>query len=314
MTGIKFDFVTVQYGNTDINRTNTQNATMSVQYWDGYQWVDVVGLVDGTKEGTVSFAQDGVVSWDAVDESGESKTKISTQSLLWYYKISFSHALSAAVFIDQIQGIPAQKLIHGYRFPVMWQNALWLLNEDCNKQNAAIRSMPMTVCVFNGQNSIEQVSPLEFGNADPITGGASLYTRFGGGVFSNLVVFKRSEVWIVDGTGPADYRIFKISDSYGCVAPATLVTCSTGFEVAPGVVKHILIWQAANSVVVFDGNAVMPISDDVKNYFDPTRPECINPAMIDKSQGFFDEENLEYHWMFAVGTSTVINKEVVYEV
>jgi hypothetical protein len=35
--------------------------------------------------------------------------------------------------------------------------------------------------------------------------------------------------------------------------------------------------------------------------------------MIDKSVGFIDQENLEYHWLFASGTSTTLDKEFVFD-
>jgi hypothetical protein len=35
--------------------------------------------------------------------------------------------------------------------------------------------------------------------------------------------------------------------------------------------------------------------------------------MIGHSVAFLDEENLEYHWLFASGTSTTLNKEYVYD-
>ena len=97
---------------------------------------------------------------------------------------------------------------------------------------------------------------MRFGNAGKLTCGATLYTRFGGSVYDNLVVMKENEVWLLDGKKPENYERYKISDHYGCVAAGTLKSCDTGYEVAPGVNKHVLIWLSENEVVMFDGNSI----------------------------------------------------------
>jgi hypothetical protein len=209
-----------------------------------------------------------------------------------------------------VTGIPAQRDIHGYSYPVIWQNRVWLLNDNSYKRNSAICSSQDTVCVFNGSDS----TTLLFGDESDITCGATLFTRFGGTIYDDLVVLKRKEVWMVDGTTPQNYVKFKIATSYGCVAPGTLKLCDLGYEVAPGLLKHVLLWQSDNALVLFDGNAVNPISDDIKNFFDPTKDEHIPDSMVHKSEGFYDSYRWEYHWKFASGANaTTLNQEWVYD-
>jgi hypothetical protein len=86
-----------------------------------------------------------------------------------------------------------------------------------------------------------------------------------------------------------------------------------GYEVASGLNKHVLVWQTASGIVLFDGNSIVPISKDIKNLFDPNATDHINFAKLDLSTGFFDPNQNEYHWCFMSGTSTVINREMVYD-
>ncbi len=43
--------------------------------------------------------------------------------------------------------------------------------------------------------------------------------------------------------------------------------CDTGYEVAPGVTKHILTWLASSGVVMFDSNSIIEISNDIGDRF-----------------------------------------------
>lgn len=301
MTGMDLTLVT--------GKTNTNATNMSLYYWNGTTWTAVDNLSDGTKTGTKSLSKSGFITWDAPAESSEFRCAISDQNLWYYYKISFSAALSANVYLDLVTGIPAQKPIKGYLYPVMWQNRLWLLNDNSYMKNTAICSSLYTVCVFNGSDS----TIILFGNEEGLVAGATLFMRYGGDMYDNLIVFKKNEVWLVDGTSPTDFKKFQISNKYGCVATGTLKSCDLGYEIAPGLTKHILIWQGQGAILMFDGNTVSPISDDIKNYFDPLRSECINSSLIGSSEAFYDELKCEYHWLFASGGSaTSLNKEFVY--
>lgn len=298
-TGIKFIF-------TKDTVTNSTAAVMTVSYWNGTAWTSVGAISDGTSESGKSMTRTGVVTWDTPNEGSESKYSLNTNNEgFWYYKISFDHTLvnsTTVVGIDCIQGIPAQKLIHGYGICVAWQDRVWLLNDSYDKKNSAICSVGGTVCVFNGTDSVTPDAPMEFGDEEGIVAAATLYTRFGGSIYDNLISFKKHEMWLVDGITPTapennpsvGYRKYKIAD-YGCLDPETLVSCNVGYEIAPGLLKHVLIWRSDSAILLFDGNAVIPISGDISNYFDPTKPEYISTST--KTQGFYDERRFEYHWI-----------------
>jgi hypothetical protein len=81
----------------------------------------------------------------------------------------------------------------------------------------------------------------------------------------------------------------------GGTSPGTLVK----YEIAPGLTKHILIWRAEKAIMVFDGNSIFPISQDIRNLFDPLDPDFVTPTSSE--YGFYDESNFEYHWISTGG-------------
>ncbi len=293
MTGVDFKMVT--------DKENEASALMSVYYWNGSAWTLVTGLNDGTKEGTISLGKSGTVSWETPSESVEFKTSIRSSSrLLYYYKIQFDAVLtSGKVFIDQVQGIPSQKSIHGYFFPVHWQNRLWLIDEVSNKRNSVICTAVDTIVVFNGEDAISPEAPLTFGNEDALVAGGGLFGRDGGNVYDILVVAKKSEVWLTEGTTIEDFdkNRRKLSGNYGCVAPGTFKSCDMGYEVAPGVSKHVLIWASEGAIVLFDGNSLNAISDDIADLFNPMRATYLGASNLPLATAFYDPSKYEYHYL-----------------
>ena len=289
---------------------NTAVGSVIPYYWDGSTWVELSGVNDKTSGSSASLNQSGTITWDSPSEALEFRSSFSSSDNWYFYKLAWSSVTTASVNIDLITGITASKTIKSHSYPVIWQNRVWMLDEYQGYRNSALCSAQDTICVFNGSDS----TTLYFGGDEPLTGGSTLFTRFGGSVYDNLVTYKRKEVWLVDGSDPSSFIKYKISEEYGCVAPETLKKVDLGYEIAAGLTKHILIWQAENAICVFDGNAVINVSDDIKNYFDRTKSECIPTSMLSKSYGFYDSSNYEYHWLFASGSgATTLNKEFVYD-
>lgn len=236
-------------------------------------------------------------------------TVVSSQS--YWYEISFSAQLSGEVRISAITGIPSPQVIPAHRFSLAWQNRLWLFNNQSQNKNAGWCSAYNTNCVFNGSDS----GYIPFGNDEEVIAAEKMFSRYSGGIYDNLVVFKKNAMYIIDGLGPSDYKIFTIANSIGCVAPLTLKKCDIGYEIAPGISKHVLLFMSARGVELFDGNAPPNlVSQDISDYFDPRSSNYINVSMIDKFYGFVDERLMEYHLCFATGTSTTLNKEIVYDI
>ncbi|OHB71477.1 MAG: hypothetical protein A2W23_03100 [Planctomycetes bacterium RBG_16_43_13] len=291
-----------------VNTTAATTATVS--YWNGVAWGTVGTISDGTKANSISFNQSGLITWQAITPGGEQTTSISTnENPLYYYKISFDKALSGDVQLYYIGGIPAQKQVSNYKFPINFHNRLWLCSDQSGQRNKITASSTNTVSIFNGSDTADFFLG---DNMDIIAGGA-LYTRYGSSLYENLMLCKEEETWLIDGTSLNTYALYKISDQYGCVAKDTFQICSIGFEIAQGINKHVAIWQAAGAIVIFDGSSVIPIHLDIENVFDPTSSLTINISMIHKSASLYDEAKMEYHWLWASGSNTTLNKEYVFD-
>jgi hypothetical protein len=293
---------------------NIAAAQMTVSYWNGMSWIPVGGLVDGTSLGGVTLSQGGVVSWVAPSVLTEQK-KFVGQNLgvsVYQYQVTFtnnllpsSSQLTAFYFIG---GITAPVVINPFSVPFTWQNRLGLACEKGRNENRLLLSATSQSVVFNGDG----VYDIEVGDESPITAVGSFFTRYGGTMFDSLLICKESSCYLLDGADQASYRLYPVSDIYGCAAPHTLVTASTGYDFSAGMTKHVIIWQAATAVCMFDGNSIMEIDGDIKNFLELDSSDHINPAMLGKSCGFYDNHYNEYHWCFADGTSTVLNREFVY--
>jgi hypothetical protein len=282
----------IYIGLPDSTRVNTiANTVIRIYYWNGSAWVSVGAINDGTSVKGVSFKRSGEITWNAPDQGTEFVTTTGNNVKLYYYKISFSKTLSSSVRVDYVYGIAAQTEILAYRYPVQWQGRLWLLNQVNGKKNAATCSYFNTVCTFNGSNVLTCL----FGSSDEIVGGATLFTRYGGNIYDNLIVIKRNEIFLMDGTGPSDWKIYQISTKKGCVAPLTIKKCDTSYEITQGLTKHVIIWQGSEGIHLFDGNSIITISDDIEDMFDPNSSTYIGTD-VDGFSGEYDPVRGEYHW------------------
>jgi hypothetical protein len=294
----------------------TAATTMTVSYWTGSAFTTVGTISDGTSFGAISFSRAGIITWSPPAENLEFTYNPNNTSPLYYYKISFNETIdntASKIYIDYVYGIPAQKTINGYKFPVFWQNRLWLCNQSAAKKNWVRYSSSDTNCVFNGTDSGE--FPVD-GDNELMAGGA-LFTRFGGYLYDNLILCKRNQTFLIDSTlnnsGYVTYNIYTISQNVGCVAPNTMKLCDVGYDLTENIKKHILVWESNGGIVMFDGNSIINISDDIEDFFQADSTNYINTALLERFYGEFDPVKKQYHWCFATGTSAYLNKEMVYD-
>jgi len=308
LAGLKFHLIGTH--------VNNNASDMTVYYWNGSAWTSVGILSDGTQVGAASFGQAGVVTWNDPGSTKEFKCSLGNSAEWFYYRIKFSVTLDE-VYVDTVTGIPVQTTVPPYRYPMLWQNRLWLLDDTTNMRNTALGSSSGTVCVFNGTDS----GRLVFGGMNNLTAGATLFTRYGGSLYENMVVTKNNETYLVDGlsfTGDASganaYVVYKISSTRGCIAPLTMKSIDVGYEVAPGLTKHVLAWLASSGVVMFDSNSLIELSTDIGDKWDNKSTTYISTALSDKSAAFGDSTLGEYHVLLIPSGQTRPTVEMVYDV
>jgi hypothetical protein len=296
------------------DKVNSNVVTPVIEYWNGSAWAPVTGLDDQTSTSGKSFSKTGFIMWSPVNENLEFTTHVSNNTELFYYRLSFSGALSASVHLDYVASIPTPQDLKDYNFPIMWKNRLFYCGNKSKDKNKIIGSSSNTLCVFNGQDYVERY----LGTNEEINSGATLFSRYGTQISENLILTKLNEVWMLDGDSPETITAYRISKKYGCNAPHTMQVCDLGFEIAPGVNKAVVIWQSNTGIVMFDNGSIISISQDIDDIFqrmyDTSYSTRINMDYSDISSSFYDPINKEYHWLYAEGSSTIINSEMVFDV
>jgi hypothetical protein len=291
----------------------TASTTATVYYWNGAAWTSVGTLDDGTSQAGISISRSGIISWDAPAEALEYTWTPNNGTPLYYYKIVFSQTINNSannVYLNYVAGIPAQTAIHAYKFPLFWQNRLFLCGDQSGRKNRVRYTAGDTNCVLNGMDSSE----FSVDGDDELMAGATLFTRFGGDVYDSAILCKRGQTFLLDNDpdNASMFTVKTVSTSKGCVAPYTMKLCDIGFDIASNIRKHILIWLSDAGLVVFDGVSMGTISDFFQNIFDPLDTNYINRTYIDDAYGEFDPIEQEYILTVPIG-ATPTWKELHYK-
>ena len=293
-----------------IGGSNNNNvSTLTVQYSsDGFTWTNVSGLIDETSSGGKSMKASGVVSWQAPDKNTEFQSVAESTVSLWYYKFSLSATLTSPTPVYYTSSIPSPKNINGYKHMALFKNRIWLINNEDGKKNSIMCSAVDAPNVFNGKDTVE----LSFGDKSEINGAIALYVVIGSNIFDSLILFKKNAMFGFTGNTPDDFQKYEIMATDGLAAPRTLTRTFTYLGNNP---ISTLIWQGSQGIYVFDNKTPMPIHEDIRNFFDPRESASrrLHASYIEKSVGWIDQQNYEYHWHFADGNSTGnLNREFVF--
>ncbi len=168
--------------------------------------------------------------------------------------------------------------------------------------------------IWNGVDSSDNgFQSIYVGSVEEITSAVQLYNRFGSNIFSIFVILKNSEVWLMIGDSPIDYKLYPISFRIGCPAPGTLCTAEVGFEVGEQIERNVAMWVSHQGPVMFDGAIIHPVKG-IEKYFDPNESDSINFDYFDIAQSWFDSTYNEWNILIPTGSSTTLNKWFVYDV
>jgi len=303
------------------------NTVASVNYWDGNAYQQVDGLVDGTSEGGVTFAKSGTLAWSAPDRVTEfakdnlnqensllpqsrpitdvktsgAVASITTPSkrlqkdipAIYFYKITFSTTITATTRLSFLGGIPAQRKINGYAFPVHSGNRLWLFNEKDGQRNKAIPSATYTTSVWNG----EDVQDFLFGDDSDLTAGAGLLFTSQNVEQHALIACKANQTFAVVGAGPGDWTFpYLLSPDIGCIAPRTMRVASVPIGAYPGPTQQVAIFVGAKGIYLCNGSVVTPVHHDIRSLFEDG---TFTSTQLSASTAFVDDLLGEYHWCVA---------------
>ena len=298
MTALDFKFVT--------DKVNADKGVMvEYNYWQGDSWKQLSLTQEETRVSAIPFNKSGVVAWTPPGIAEELPQELSGRPPLFYYKIDIGTAFTAGtdkVHLYFIGGISAQRPINGYKFPLMSHNRLMLGSNQDDKKNSLLIGAPDTSSIFNGVDYRE----ISFGNDDELVAGAEVFGQFGSDIYNLTLICKKSESWLLSEQ-ESSFEWFRVSPTIGCTAPLTMTSVHTpAMEERPPI--NGVIFQSTDAIYLFDGREFLPIHRDIEDIF--TR---INKTYFDKSVGFLDETNQEWHWLITTGSSTTHNEEWVYD-
>ena len=296
------------------NHTNTTASTIiTISYWDGSDWISVGTVNDGTSTESVSFTKSGYITWNPVAENTEFRKEINKEDPLYYYKLSWSQAFTGDVLLHHFSGIPVQKPLGNYIFPLYAQGRTFLFGDNADRKNRCIASSLGTLNSFVGTGSGDG---LIFGDNTAVVAAAEIYVNSASvGSTTYILVAKAGAMFVIKGGGPEDWVITQVDSTVGCSAPYTFKASPVGLEFSPLQSQQVIVWQSSNSIMMYDSDSIYPISASISNYFDQTKSESINLSKVANSYGFWDNTsgNYEYHWLFASGSSTTLDKELVFD-
>ncbi|MHA2136251.1 MAG: hypothetical protein ACW99J_20515, partial [Candidatus Thorarchaeota archaeon] len=297
-------------------QNNGNAAVLTVKYWDGDSYVSVGTIYDGTLDaagGTKTFNQSGVISWVPPARQLER-----TQTLFgvtgYFYEITSSAAFDGTVEVDFATFVPAPKEVTPHKFPARFIERSFFCGDVVGGEpNALDYTATQTIDVHNGLDSSNRGQRIYVGGRSELTAAKSVYNRFGSSIYETLLIFKNTETHLLTGTGPADFRLFRVSENYGCPAPRTLVGAEIGYEMGKGATRNVVLWLSYRGPVIFDGAVLVPIPG-VDLYFDTRKDTVINFGKLANCVAWFDPFWKEYHLLIPSGSSqTTLNTHIVYD-
>lgn len=300
---------------------NTKASVMRISYWTGSAWQDVVVLNDGTSESGATLNHTGVVFFDPVVSA---KKSILGGNNLNYFRIRSSATAYPGVDsnadvdsdtrINYIGGIPAPEPVSGHSFAVHAADRLMLGCNAYENKNELLISAQDRPEVFNGTDSLK----IKFGGTEALTCAAPVFAQYASNIYNIILVFKAKETWILQwnqSSSGTSWSRFCVSPTVGCPAPKTLRTASVNFENDINQSKNIAIWRGHDGIYISNGQSPFCVSEDIKHVFDENNlldsSLRVNRSVIYMEAGFVDEDKHEYHWLWASGNSTTLNKEYV---
>ena len=293
---IMIGFVTPQQAiKFTIDPDNGDGEPFTVYYWNGAAWA----AVTATNDGTATFNNTGVISWSAVAEGLEQMTVAQGDSVpLYYYKLVMTGDI-AACHIREVRGIESAVTLKAYRFAETFQNRLFIFNEVNGRQNKLQYSAYNSPDIFNGTDS----GFLYIGDDSPIIAAKPVFNIFKAGTYDQLIIGKANEIYRLSGDGPSTWSVARISANIGIVAPLSMVSAEVAEGMEEGVKRQVVVFQGSDGFYVTDGASVIPISADIRCYFDANDTRAIPSSRLAKTVAWYDPSLGVYKALISSGSA-----------
>lgn len=269
---------------------NTNAAVLDVEYKGPSGWTSVSDLVDNTAVGGIGLGKSGELLWTQPAEGDNTPNVEVGGAQLYYYRVSWATSLSDPVQIYYATGIPSTYPLRQYAFPVMFQGRLFLMGEAGGRSEKVVYSAYNQPWTFNGSDSSE----LYIGHGEELIAAVPLYNVYNSTGFRQLIVTSKSSVFRLQGTGPSDWEVYKMSEPRGCVAPLSMTTCGVMTLPDESRSRNVVMWVGATGVYACDGATVQEVSHDIRSYWNPNHDNYIAPATLAGAVGWYDHNLNSY--------------------
>lgn len=266
---------------------NDANAQVDlIEYWSGSAWTTCGTLADTTLDGGAdsSFAQTGRIFFDASALTPQKRILEGDKVPGYWYRVSWDAALSttvriyAALYAIQPDALPA------YSGCVEFKGRLFVWGDPQYKNRLRYTSYGRYDCFSGKDAGYTDI----FGGEDSILCAIKFYNE--------LVVFKRSGVFLLEGYSPSTFGILKLASDVGIASPKSAQNIEVGYAgMHADESVSIVLWQDTDGVYAMDGRKPKKISGPVDQYFNIEYSSCIAAANIESLQAFTDYTNNEYH-------------------
>ncbi|MHA2084574.1 MAG: hypothetical protein ACXABD_12530 [Candidatus Thorarchaeota archaeon] len=286
-------------------------ATITVSYWDGTAWQSLAAdeVSDGTLKNGKMFNQTGEIR---MEDKGSSIFPMSLPTAgiklpMYWYKIDFSaklyNDLNDEMRIWKIRGIPAplrQVDIQNTNWVADFKDRLFMFGPQDGPNTAHFSAFQMPYAL-SGDDTSRTWPRVVFGDADDIV----CAVKF----FNEMIVFKRQEVWMMEGDSPDTFGTLLLDDTLGCVAPETAKLVRTWVTLPDGRqdFRHAVFFMSHDGIWAVDGIKIWKVSHDIDNYFNiKDTATTIKAGYRDESTAFFDPNENEYHVFFWYGSTPTL--------
>lgn len=269
----------------DYNNAAAQVVDL-IEYWNGSAWTTVGTLIDTTKDvaGASSFSQTGSIFFNATQLSPQRRTFEGDQIPGYWYRISWDGTLSSDLRIYLSIYAPFPESLPTYDGCVEFKGRLMLWGDPEFPNRLRFSAYDRPDC-FSGSDSGYTET---FGGMDPILSVLPFYNE--------LIVFKETSVWLLEGYSQQTFGILRIADTVGLASKKSAAVVEVGY---PGMHSDeplsIAIWQDVDGIYVLDGRKPRKVSLPVDHYFNTEYATAIAAASIRNRQAFVDPLRNEYH-------------------
>ncbi|MBL0716800.1 MAG: hypothetical protein JJV89_02015 [Desulfosarcina sp.] len=247
---------------------DTGNTIVDIRYWNGYSFASV-GLIDDSTNG---LANSGLIKFDRTVDAEASQYKTSLYQAYWYRFQLSADASEDVVF--SMRGMPffdIEELGKSACNCVWKDRAIYSFDEYGAYLYVSAAGKPM---VLNGNDY--GILKAGDGRSNKIV----VMHRF----HNELMVWQEEKgvdggcVTLFEGYSPETFGKLLLSTKIGSMNSQSVAVVEGVLTatVTDETIKTLVFFLSKTGVCVTDGRTISLVSDDIQNYFDTKKDECIN--------------------------------------